>query len=100
MGAPPFFLLFGIVFVGLAVMQAVFHFKNATGANRMSIYDITDSHRESDPLERYVKPGSHSYGRTADEAQAHKEVRYCPYCGSEVTSEEHRFCAHCGKPIK
>ena len=40
MGAPGFFLLFGVAFIGIGVVNAVYSFKNAAGENRYSAYDI------------------------------------------------------------
>ena len=51
MGAPVFFPIFGILFVILGIVQAVYHFKNATGKNRYSAFDITEEGEEPDPLE-------------------------------------------------
>ena len=34
MGAPFFFPLFGLVFIGVGIANAVYSFKNATGDNR------------------------------------------------------------------
>ena len=51
MGAPVFFVLFGIVFILLGVVQAIYHFRNATGENRYSEFDIVDSDEEPDPLD-------------------------------------------------
>ena len=45
-----FFALFGIIFIAVAVVQAIYNFKNATGKNRYSAFDITDSSEEPDPL--------------------------------------------------
>ena len=42
MGAPVFFPLFGLIFIGIGVAQAVYHFRNATGENRYSYFDIVD----------------------------------------------------------
>ena len=36
------FALFGVVFILFAVLQAVYQFKNATGENRYSVFDITE----------------------------------------------------------
>ena len=44
------FALFGIIFIVAAIMQAVYHFKNATSKNRYSDFDITDSGEETDPF--------------------------------------------------
>ncbi len=52
-----FFALFGIIFIAVAVVQAIYNFKNATGKNRYSAFDITDSSEEPDPLnERFGNP--------------------------------------------
>ena len=52
MGAPVFFWLFGVVFVILGIVQAIYNFKNATGENRYSKFDIVDSAEEPDPWPR------------------------------------------------
>ena len=46
MGAPGFFPLFGLVFIGIGVVNAIYSFKNATGDNRYSAYDIVDEDEE------------------------------------------------------
>ena len=46
------FALFGVVFIVFAVLQAVYQFKNATGENRYSEFDITEDGEEPDPLEK------------------------------------------------
>ena len=79
MGAPTPFALFGVVFVGLAIAMAIYHFRNATGENRHSIVDITEDGEEPDPLDR-------RFG----------EKRYCPFCG-EALPENARFCPACGQ---
>lgn len=98
MGAPPFFILFGIVFVGMAVLQGLYHYKNATGKNRMSVFDITD--KEKDPLDRFLikDEGLHS-NFDREETQKVDEVNYCPFCGNKV-QENFMFCSKCGKELK
>lgn len=49
MGAPPFFLFFGVLFIIVGIVQAVYNFKNATGENRFSSFDITEDGEEPDP---------------------------------------------------
>ena len=44
------FALFGIVFIAVSVVTALYNFRNATGKNRYSAYDIVDGKEESDPL--------------------------------------------------
>ncbi|AIQ47542.1 hypothetical protein R70723_17855 [Paenibacillus sp. FSL R7-0273] len=104
MGAPIFFAAFGIIFVGLAIGQAIYHFKNATGKNRMSLLDITEHNEEPDPLDRfYQKPPSsapHSRGNNANDNENENELSYCPYCGSKVTNAAYQFCPRCGKALE
>ncbi|MDF2655312.1 MAG: zinc-ribbon protein [Bacillota bacterium] len=118
MGAPIFFALFGVVFVLMGIGQAVYNYKNATGENRFSEYDITSSSEESDPLNDYfgrsVQGSSHTSQRN-DQAYSNNEApqgqplprstpedeedrRFCPYCGSEA-AREYLYCAKCGKKL-
>lgn len=96
MGAPTFFVLFGIVFVGLAIIQGIFHFKNATGRNRMSLLDITDSKEEPDPLDNYFNQNRNIDDRILDES----DLNFCPYCGHKVLDDSYKFCSKCGKEIR
>ena len=49
MGAA-FMAPFGLLFIGIAVVQAIYNFKNATGENRYSAFDIVEGTEEVDPL--------------------------------------------------
>ena len=94
-GAPGFFLLFGVAFIGIGVVNAVYSFKNATGENRYSDFDIVDSSEEPDPL-------NERFGRQADaappEAGEAGNFAYCPYCGAKL-GEGFTFCGKCGKAL-
>jgi hypothetical protein len=117
------FPLFGVCFVGLGIFQAVYHFKNATGRNRMSLLDIVDMEQEPDPLDKFARKRApqapdderaddqdepaDNQTETADDviscdSNPHKSVmkeharQYCPFCGKKV-EPEYRFCPHCGK---
>jgi hypothetical protein len=94
MGAPGFFTLFGVVFVIIAVVGAIYQFVNATGKRRFSEFDITDGQEEPDPLnERFGgQPASNPPGTGAAEAG------FCPYCGEKVEAG-FRFCRKCGKEL-
>lgn len=101
MGAPIFFALFGVVFVLLGIGQAVYNYKNATGENRFSEYDITSSSEESDPLNDYFGRSRQdsSYISQSNETPADGEgKRFCPYCGSEV-EPQYLYCSKCGKKL-
>ena len=86
MGAPGFFPLFGVLFMLLAVSNAIYHFRNAKKKNRDSLYDITDStfeERES----------------THDAFVPTPEAHYCPYCGTPLVDGA-RYCQNCGQKIR
>ena len=98
MGAPFFFPLFGLVFIGMGIASAVYHFKNATGKNRYSAYDIVDAHEEPDPLNQtFGRPEVSAPAETPD-GTASNAFRFCPYCGMEV-EPEFTFCPRCGKQL-
>lgn len=101
MGAPTFFVLFGVVFVGLAVIQALYHFKNATGKNRMSMFDITDNHVEPDPLNQYIYKTQRNDHKINEKLSIDKNTyKYCPYCGNQLKSDMYKYCPSCGKAIR
>lgn len=110
MDAPVFFALFGVVFVVVAIVQAVYNFKNATGKERFSVMDIVDDDEEGDPTDRWIG-GIMDDGESAGESEADEksaasatddaeaEVNFCPYCGAKA-EKTFRFCKKCGKRIR
>lgn len=54
-GIVSIFPLFGVIFIIVGIIQAAYHYKNATGKERFSIFDITDSHEEGDPADKWIK---------------------------------------------
>ncbi len=87
------FPLFGVVFIVIAIAMAVYHFKNATGKNRYSSFDIVDSEEEPDPLN--VRYGSDPQEKASEKADA---PAFCPYCGNDL-KEDHIYCDRCGKKV-
>lgn len=86
---------FGLIFIGIAVANAIYAFKNATSENRYSSFDIVDSDEESDPLhEKYGKVVTNVKESTEKKA----ESRYCPWCGAKVEGD-YVFCNSCGKKL-
>ena len=85
--------LFGIVFIAVAVVNASYNFKNATSKNRYSIFDITDSIEEPDPL-------NERFGNSQATIQEKNGVdnKFCPYCGTSVAGD-FEFCNNCGKKL-
>lgn len=89
---------FGVIFIGIAVFQAIYNFKNATSENRYSAFDITEEYEESDPLnERFGKKHDNLSG-TLEKSHMDTDSEFCPYCGTRV-GKEFEFCHKCGKKL-
>ena len=85
--------LFGVLWTGIAVVTTVYNFKNVTGKNRYSEYDITDANEEPDPLnERFGAPSS------TETPKDEVENKFCPYCGTPL-SGDFEYCNKCGKKL-
>ena len=94
MGAPGFFPLFGVLFIITGVIIGIYHFRNATGKNRYSAFDITEEGEEPDPLqERFGEPRP-----DGDAGQTGGAAGFCPYCGAPADAE-YAFCRKCGKQL-
>ena len=87
------FALFGIFWTGIAIATTVYNFKNATGKNRYSAYDITEGSEEPDPLnERFGNPQAGAQKKNGTDS------RFCPYCGTPVAGD-YEFCNQCGRKL-
>ena len=95
MGAPGFFPVFGVLFIITGIIIGVYHFKNATGKNRYSEFDITGDGEEPDPLEQRF---GHASGDAAKPSEPASEEGYCPYCGAPA-ERGYTFCRRCGKQL-
>ncbi len=87
----PIMALFGIAFVGIGIYNIFRHFRNATGKNRTTLYDITEEGEEPDPFET-------RFGGEDTPSEAVGDSRFCPYCGSAV-SDGFVYCNQCGKKL-
>lgn len=97
MGAPVIFALFGVVFVAMGVMQAIYNFKNATSKDRYSSFDITSDSEEPDPLnERFGRQEDEPFPPTLGGNE--ENGNFCPYCGAKI-KPDYEFCKQCGKKI-
>lgn len=87
------FALFGVLWTGIAVVTTIYNFKNATGKNRYSAYDITDVNEEPDPL-------NERFGNSQKNTQEKhiSDNKFCPYCGTSVKAD-FEFCNNCGKKL-
>lgn len=97
--ASPLFALFGVFWTGIAVVNTVYSFKNATGKNRYSSYDITDGNEEPDLFNerfggQYEEPRLYDEQRQAGSGKS----LFCPYCGAPVDGD-YRFCNKCGREL-
>ena len=95
MGAPISFSIFGVLFVIVGIVQAVYNFKNAAGKKRYSAFDIVDGEEEPDPLnQRFGGQPPEAVDTSGPEGP----LRYCPYCGAKL-GDSYTFCGHCGKRL-
>ena len=88
-----FFAAFGVIFVIIAIVEAVYSFKNATGENRYSSFDIVDDSEEPDPLNDRFGTANARVSNTTTE-----KSNYCPYCGTKA-EEDYAYCSNCGKKL-
>lgn len=104
------FPLFGVIFIIIGIVQAVYHYKNTTGKDRFSLFDITDKNEEGDPANKWIKSESSKAGHmdnTDDEynnnnkkhEDTNKDIAYCPFCGKPLNSD-FSFCPKCGKDVR
>ena len=72
---------FGIIFVVIAIVQVIYNFKNATGKNRYSEFDITDSDEEHDPFNEKF-----GYGYNEEKMKVFPKASFVPTAeqGSEM----------------
>ncbi len=92
-----FFALFGVLFIVIAIVNAVYNFKNATNKNRYSTFDIVDGEEEPDPLnQRYG--GDYYAQETTPSYEGERDSEFCPYCGADV-EKDYVFCNKCGKKL-
>ena len=98
MGAPGFFVFFGIMMLVAILVSVFIGFYNATSRDRISQFDITTKTEESDPFDRLVQtapPEGQSGAPSPKQPAAAKP--FCPYCGASL-AQEFKFCPECGKP--
>jgi len=92
------FPLFGVIFVIAGIVQAIYHFTNATSKNRFSEFDITDNGEETDPLNRAFGRARGEKGMKQRAGGRKIEGEFCPYCGATAQTD-FDYCPKCGKDI-
>lgn len=90
------FALFGVVFIVIAIAQAVYAFSNATRKERFSEFDVTDENEEPDPLN--ARFGGEGRQVSCDGEADGGEHVFCPYCGAKV-QKSYMYCNQCGKKL-
>ena len=99
MGAPWFFVLFGIGFLGLLIYVIV---RNCSGQSHTS----SDFPEEPDDAfaEEPADEAEMDFDKDLDEelgapaGRGPVQTGVCPFCGGPVTSENH-FCESCGRKL-
>ncbi len=74
-----FMIGFGVLWTCMAIAITAYNFKNATGKNRYSAFDITDAREEPDPLNKRFGNQA-SQPNDSDDKKA-SDSKFCPYCG-------------------
>ncbi len=93
MGAPAIFPIFGVLFIITGIINGLYNYKNATGKNRYSTFDITEDGEEIDPLQARF-----SGEQPIDTASRESDAGFCPYCGAPAEAG-YAFCRKCGKRL-
>ena len=91
------FPLFGVVFIIVGIINAMYHYRNATGKDRYSAFDITEDGEEGDPSQRWVK-GAEPWDKPKQSQSPKSGADFCPYCGAK-TQGGFRFCPKCGREL-
>lgn len=81
---------FGLLFIAMAIGKTIYSYKNATGENRYSEFDIVDENEEPDP-------GAKPYRDVI--VRENERKNFCPYCGTKA-EEGHKFCGNCGSKLE
>ncbi|HOB19399.1 MAG TPA: zinc-ribbon domain-containing protein [Candidatus Atribacteria bacterium] len=99
------FPLFGLVFICMGIAQAKYHYTNATGKDRYSLFDITEPHEEGDPSDNWIRDagpqdfaGDEAHRSARGRGDGKADYYYCPYCGTRL-EESFAFCPKCGKSV-
>jgi hypothetical protein len=83
-----FLLIFGIMFVILAITITVFHVRNTSAKNRPSILDIEEVTGEEINAKASIENQTTLDGK----------ISFCPYCGKPF-KKDFLYCQYCGKKM-
>lgn len=93
-----FMAMFGLIFVIVAAIQAVYQIRNATSKQRYSEYDIVEANEEPDPWNDRLSCDEEKHSQTNCGNDTTKGSLFCPYCGAPV-DVSYAFCNRCGKKL-
>ncbi len=92
------FPFFGIIFITVGIVQAVYYFHNLKDKNRFSIVDIVDSKEEGDSTDRWISNEAvMGDDKPLKKTKTH-DYSYCPYCKHKLDNDD-KFCPNCGKEL-
>ncbi|MCH4887493.1 hypothetical protein EZV73_07915 [Acidaminobacter sp. JC074] len=88
MGAPKFFVLFGVFFIGMSIYQFVTQIKHLTKKRHKVSESLDDDNRQVEALlERDVKSPVET-----------KSYNFCPECGEQL-KKKYKRCPACGDKL-
>ena len=97
-GGGGIFGLFGLIFVGIGILNAVRGFRNAFSKNRRSEFDIVDDFEEPDPWNERFGDSSFYSEKVYNPDNDSDGNAFCPYCGNAV-ERNFIYCNNCGKKL-
>ena len=92
------FPLFGVFFIIMGIGQVIFNYKNATGQNRFSSFDMVEGNDEPDPLNEKFGNLSRRTHAAQKDFVPDSENEFCPYCGKGI-ERDFEFCPKCGRTL-
>lgn len=92
------FPLFGVLFIIFGIVNAAYHHRNATGKDRYSLIDITDSSEEGDPSDEWIREKNDIEEEPKNTEQNEEGFNYCPYCRFRL-QQDYVYCPKCGKEL-
>ena len=84
--------LFGLLFIGVGIANAIYHYRNYKNKDRYSIVDIVDSREEGDPANHYAKEDAEA------SSGKHPAGKFCMECGHRLDGD-FVFCPGCGRNL-
>ena len=99
-GAPGIFVLFGVIFIFIAIAGIIYNLYNTAARNRISTFDVTTEGEGSDPIADALRHSSRSSEGEKKQNDKPRKIQgdFCPYCGAKA-QQDFDYCPQCGKDI-